>query len=178
MLAGAVLVVTEPADGDLRAAAEALLQRLLVEVTGDRQPVVRRCPRCGGPHGRPELPGLPLHASLSRTPGRVAAAVSGAGPVGVDVETVERTGFDGFAAVALAPGERAADLPARARAWTRKEAVLKAAGTGLRVDPRTVDVRDDRLVDPWPARLVDVPVPAGTACAAAVLTDGPVRWVL
>jgi phosphopantetheinyl transferase (holo-ACP synthase) len=67
--------------------------------------------------------------------------------------------------VALAPGEVSADP---ARTWVRKEAVLKAAGTGLSVDPREVDVTHDALGSPWPGVVVDVPV-ADFACAAAVL---------
>ncbi|MCY7364679.1 MAG: 4'-phosphopantetheinyl transferase superfamily protein [Frankiaceae bacterium] len=73
-----------------------------------------------------------------------AVAVSAAGPVGVDIEQVSGTAFDGFAEVALAPPERDGTPTERARAWTRKEADLKARGTGLTVDPRTV-VRRDRV---------------------------------
>ena len=78
-----------------------------------------------------------LHVSLSRTRDLVAVAVSTDAPVGVDVERVADTGFEGFDAVATHPTEQTRDLDDRARAvsWVREEAALKALGTGLLVDP-------------------------------------------
>ena len=106
----------------------------------------RICPVCGGPHGRPTVSGHPrLHLSLTRTTALVAVAVTTAGPVGIDIEEVAAAAFDGFEEVALHPGERqsAGRLTGRgdrtnATAWVRKEAALKALGTGLRTDPATV----------------------------------------
>ncbi|MDY7555459.1 hypothetical protein [Cryobacterium sp. 10C3] len=60
--------------------------------------VCRRCPHCGSAeHGVPSLaavtsgsaPHPTVHLSLSRASGHVAVAVSFAGPVGVDVESVD-----------------------------------------------------------------------------------------
>ena len=110
------------------------------------------CHRCGGPHGRPRLVSRArepsLHLSLAHAGARVVAAVSTAGPVGVDVDVEAATGFAGFDAVALAATESAAvaRMPSRRRpaarvtAWVRKEAVLKATGDGLRVPPGDVVV--------------------------------------
>jgi 4'-phosphopantetheinyl transferase len=157
---------------DLRASAHALLRLVLSELTG-AEPAAHRfslhCAACGGAHGKPVLEHPSLHVSLTATGPVVAVAISGAGPVGVDAEQLDRVAFAGFADVALGPGERARDAAARARAWTRKEAVLKAAGVGLTVDPREVDVSRAPVSWPVPTTVLDVPSPYGTACSAAVL---------
>jgi 4'-phosphopantetheinyl transferase len=119
-----------------------------------------------------------LHVSLTATASVVAVAVSRAGPVGVDAEQVDRAAFAGFSSVALGPGEHTADAVAAARAWARKEAVLKATGYGLALDPREVDVSRSAVSWPVPATVVDVPSPAGTACAAALLGPGRVELEL
>ncbi|MCR5562471.1 MAG: 4'-phosphopantetheinyl transferase superfamily protein, partial [Desulfovibrio sp.] len=97
--------------------------------------------------GKPYCPGIPgFHYNLSHA-GRFAACVTAAVPVGIDVEPfgleddypLER---------ALTPHETAwleaegrGERPERfARLWTRKEAYLKAIGTGLAVSPAGVDV--------------------------------------
>lgn len=157
---------------DAAASAHALLRCVLTELTGiapSAHAFTRCCAICSGPHGKPELTSAPLHTSLSYTPVGVAVAVTATAPVGVDVESICATDFAGFADVALAPGESARTLPDRARAWTRKEALLKATGTGLAVDPRTVDVRGRTTTTPLAAQLYDVPAPTGSACAVAVL---------
>lgn len=95
-------------------------------------------------NGRPRLD-LPLDFSLSHGGDWVACAVSTAGPVGVDVESVEpgvdASGFQLY----LNERERAwAGCDARrfAAVWTLKEAVAKAAGSeGLAALPR-IDARD------------------------------------
>jgi 4'-phosphopantetheinyl transferase len=158
---------------DLRASAHALLRLVLTGLTGteprDHRLAVR-CRTCGeAAHGKPVLEHPVLHVSLSASRTAVAVAVSGAAPVGVDVEQVDLAAFDGFTGVVLGAGEQADDAAARARAWTRKEAVLKATGHGLAVDPREVDVSRDQVHRPERAELLDVPSPAGTACSAAVL---------
>jgi 4'-phosphopantetheinyl transferase len=151
--------------------AHALLRRVLSELSGTPPAdhvLTRTCATCGGPHGKPVLDHPTLHVSLSSAGDLAVVAVTAAGPVGVDVERIAATDFEGFDGVALGAGEQARTPRERARAWTRKEAVLKATGTGLATDPRTVDVRSDRVLG---AHLLDVPAPAGLACAVAVLCD-------
>ncbi len=175
-----------PADRARFLVARVLLKQLVGELS-DVDPVSVRlsydCQQCGEPHGKPGVatpfatPGWQV--SIAHAGRRVAVAATRVGAVGVDVEPVDGVRFEGFDAVALSDRESAAlaHLPpaarnqARATAWVRKEAVLKATGLGLARDPATVD-----LADLGPARTVlDLAVGDGYAAAVAVLTDGPVR---
>ncbi|MHA7143423.1 4'-phosphopantetheinyl transferase family protein [Arthrobacter sp. TmT3-37] len=131
------------------------------------------CPRCtpagGSDHGRPGylLDGerLPVALSLSRA-GQVillagldlrGSVRDPSAGIGVDLERVADVGFDGFDDVALTPAERCSlrglSVPrraaARARLWSRKEALVKALGTGFADRaPDEVDVlMDDRITD-------------------------------
>ncbi len=152
------------------------------------------CPDCGtGPdldHGRPgyRLGQAPagLGLSLSRSHGWALLAVGPAAPVrpdgvaiGVDLEHSAGVMFPGFDDVALTPAERqllAALAPDQATlwrtaAWARKEAILKARGTGLRVEPASVEayaeLRDGKIVVDLDT--VALGLPAGFAAALAVL---------
>jgi 4'-phosphopantetheinyl transferase len=114
----------------------------------DEVPIEAACPDCGGPHGRPVVGAPGLHLSITRAGPVVAVAVSTSGPVGVDIEAVADVARYDIAALACAPAEGAAlaALPpderptALARAWVRKEAVVKALGAGLRLDAAAVVV--------------------------------------
>ena len=82
------------------------------------------------PRSRPTLD-LPLQWSLSHCDGRIVAAVSTRGPVGVDVEALGALQANDFR-LYLNAAERAwaGRSPRRfCSVWTRKEAVAKAAGT-------------------------------------------------
>jgi 4'-phosphopantetheinyl transferase len=106
----------------------------------------RSCAGCGSSeHGKPSVGGVAL--SMSRSHGTVMAASAPAGTsLGADVEQVPAAVFAGFDAFALAPGERpgsdhtSAEVmdAGRIRLWVAKEAVLKAAGIGLAMDPSAV----------------------------------------
>ncbi|WP_346925639.1 4'-phosphopantetheinyl transferase superfamily protein [uncultured Arthrobacter sp.] len=99
--------------------------------------------------------------------------------VGVDLEHGAGVGFPGFDDVALTPAERQLlaalapeeAMPWRAAAWARKEALLKARGTGLRVDPASVEA----FAEPADGTvLIDLDtdalgLPAGFAAALAVV---------
>lgn len=104
------------------------------------------------PKGRPFLaphqqPPHPVHLSLSHTAGRVAVALSGVAPIGVDIEPLGRLEEDptGFAHRHFHPGE-AAEIAAASRheaprlaisLWCLKEALGKATGEGLRLSARS-----------------------------------------
>ncbi|MCH7226405.1 4'-phosphopantetheinyl transferase family protein [Haloferula sp. A504] len=111
----------------------------------------RILPWLEGPGGKPRVdqPGLEFNLSHSET--LAALVVSDAGPVGVDLEPLDRAPTlleceDSF----CHPAERAelpVDTGSRAIAllhlWTAKEALLKAVGTGLQFPPTELIVRDD-----------------------------------
>ena len=126
-----------------------------------------------GKHGKPELAGGELHFNLSHSGGVGLVAVSRERPVGVDVERIEARrdvlalaeralGAEGAAAVHAAPdADRSAVFH---RAWARREAVAKCAGTGLSTPP------------PDAARqVIDLEVGHGYAAALAVAGAAPVR---
>jgi 4'-phosphopantetheinyl transferase len=107
------------------------------------------CRHCGGAHGslfvdQPANSGVTV--SLSRAPGLEIAVASHLGPIGIDVESVGRMLRAPVDSVALHPLEIDAlaqlDPGARDRArtvqWTRKEALLKATGFGLRIAPDSI----------------------------------------
>ena len=155
-----------------------LLDDVLRDVLGTLPRIGRACPDCERPHGKPVLDHPTHHVSTSQSHGLAVVAVCDDGPVGVDVEHLDATRFAGFEDVALGPDEAAHDLRERAVLWTRKEAVLKATGEGLRTDPRTVAVGDPAIPasrEPCRgAQLVDVGVPLPWVCAAAVLCSSSV----
>ena len=89
------------------------------------------------PRSRPTLD-LPVHFSLAHCDGRVVCALSTDVLVGVDVEAFGALTADEFS-LYLSAAERAwAGRSARRfySVWTRKEAVAKAAGSGLPALPR------------------------------------------
>ncbi|MFD1660300.1 4'-phosphopantetheinyl transferase family protein [Streptomyces caeni] len=133
-----------PRDGALYACTHLVLRRLLGAYLGvaprDLTFVRDPCPGCGGPHGRPAVVhhGPPLHFSLGHSHGMALIGVA-ATVLGVDVQRLPREETVATVSEALHPDERAelaACPPARrpsafGQLWTRKEAYLKALGTGL-----------------------------------------------
>jgi len=106
------------------------------------------------PAGKPRLakPHQGLHFNLSHSPNLAAVIVSGDGPVGIDLEPLDRAASlpecrDEF----CHPDEIARlpeDPPALGRAlleiWVAKEALLKALGTGLGFPPRQLQIVGDQ----------------------------------
>jgi 4'-phosphopantetheinyl transferase len=151
----------------------ALAKTALARYTGQRPADVRfdrACSQCGEPHGKPVIEGGGIGHSVAHSGDLVAVAVARV-PVGVDVEQLDRRpnpmGGDGgpeaLARLVLSAAEQAvlAAVPpaGRARAflvaWTRKEAVTKATGDGLRAAFSDVVV----AADAGPPRLVSWPYP-------------------
>ncbi|MBT5455802.1 MAG: 4'-phosphopantetheinyl transferase superfamily protein, partial [Rhodospirillaceae bacterium] len=82
----------------------------------------------------------PLHFNLSHSDEAMLLAVSGVSAMGIDVEAIKplddivqvaRRFFEPTETAALLALPEADQLSAFYRCWTRKEAVLKAVGTGL-----------------------------------------------
>jgi hypothetical protein len=94
------------------ATAEPLVRLIVAELLGrDPGPLHHRCPHCGSvEHGVPYVD-APVQLSVAHATGLTVVAVSLDGPVGVDVEWE-------------------ADL-----SWVRAEAVAKANGLGIVVEP-------------------------------------------
>jgi 4'-phosphopantetheinyl transferase len=125
-----------------------------------------------------------VHFSLSHGGDLVLVGIAGT-PVGVDVEALPEEQVAADLSTRLHPAEQreiaAAEQPrlAFARVWTRKEAYLKGIGTGLSRG-LTADYLGGTGLASLPAgwSVLDVPVPAGYAGAAAVSGPAPDTRVL
>jgi 4'-phosphopantetheinyl transferase len=164
-----------PADVARYLAAHALTRIVLGECLGKAPSalVIDRTCRCGAQHGKPTLVGGGPGFSLSHAGDVVGVAVLDGGVVGLDVEAVRP--MSDLAATARhvgAPAEPAAFF----RAWTRKEALLKATGDGLS-SPMAAIVLDSDGVRCWtgegaptgPVWLRDLHAPDGSPAAVAGL---------
>jgi 4'-phosphopantetheinyl transferase len=196
-----------PEDRERFLAGCALAKAALARYTGQRPADVRfdrTCGQCGQPHGKPVLaadsarPGGPGRGGIAHSvahSGDLVVVAVAAAPVGVDVEQLDgrRRPLGGhgdpeaLAELVLSRAERAAlaAVPAdgRARAflvaWTRKEAVTKATGDGLRAAFSDVVVAADAgspRVASWPyprppaeVSLLDLEAAAGYVAALAVI---------
>jgi 4'-phosphopantetheinyl transferase len=141
-------------------------------------------------YGKPTIAGSDAHFSVSTSGDCCLVAVSGRGPIGVDVEAVvPLPELDDLVASRFAPAEAAAivRLPRESRlrafynCWTRKEACLKATGVGLAegLDRVAVTVDDERPTivsldgdDPAAWRLAAVDAGPGLVGAVAVRAAG------
>lgn len=133
-------------------------------------------------HGWALLAAGPVGPAGAAGPAGAGCSVRPAGAagvaIGVDLEHSSGVLFPGFDDVALTPAERqllAALAPEQATlwrtaAWARKEALLKARGTGLRIEPSSVEAyaerRDGKIVVDLDT--VALGLPAGFAAALAV----------
>lgn len=167
----------DPMDALRCLAAEALFRQSAKELHDLDPPQLATT---AGPQGKPCLldhPGLQFNLSHA---GRWVLCAWDDRPVGVDVE-VARPLRPGLAQAVLAPeewrshqtlpeGQRAA---AFFRLWTLKESLLKAAGIGLRQDPRSLRIGCDHQpgsgAPPAPSgcawHLLPLPLPAGAWAA-------------
>ena len=173
------------ADRDRFVLATALLRTTVTRQTGGdpaELEVNRSCERCGAQHGRPRLPGTGLAASISHSGDVVAVALTAGLPVGVDVEAISARDYEALVPRVCTAAERqfvrtAEDFFAY---WTKKEAVLKAIGTGLRTPMTAVAVTPPgaapEVTGVEPCQLATIAAGAGYAAAVAVLTASPVTF--
>ncbi|MCB5165492.1 4'-phosphopantetheinyl transferase superfamily protein [Streptomyces bambusae] len=163
-----------------------VLARIVLGERLDRDPAAlefdRTCRHCGDrSHGKPVVgtAGAGLDFSVSHTGGLAVVAVSDR-PVGVDVEDTTAGAQPPAAALTERERETCPGYAGFARLWTRKEAVLKAAGKGLAVHPGRIELRGTTLLAlpeelgrPEDYALFDLPLPAPYVGALAVLGPGP-----
>ncbi|QYN23309.1 4'-phosphopantetheinyl transferase superfamily protein [Amycolatopsis sp. DSM 110486] len=147
------------------------------------------CEDCGKPHGRPRVPGSDLTLSISHSGQLIGVAATDGVPVGLDVETSSRRADKSLIEYALSPAEQqaVAELPEASRSaaffvyWTRKEAVMKATGKGLKIPlqsitfspydaPAELVSSGDPALDPARTRLADLKAAEGHRAAVAALT--------
>jgi len=107
------------------------------------------CVRCGGQHGKPTAAvagasTAPLAVDISHADGVTVAGASFATALGIDIEADRDEVPEGLS---LLDPSVFTGPTAHVRDWTRVEAVLKADGRGLTVDPGSVrlDRSGDRL---------------------------------
>ncbi len=129
--------------------ARSALRKILGRELGIAPTTVRFC---YGQHGKPRLENLPEQPAfnLSRSDGQALIAVGGGYPLGIDIELCKPIAeLSAIASSHFTEAERllieGADsemlgLAAFYRIWNRKEAVLKALGTGLSLQPKQVSV--------------------------------------
>ncbi|WP_125131419.1 chemotaxis protein CheY [Microbacterium sp. 10M-3C3] len=134
--------------------------------------VVSVCSRCGGDHGRPVLRGGGPALSIAYAGGYAVVAVAAeASAVGIDAEP-ERSDDLNL--------DRVLRAGAGLRDWVRVEAVLKADGRALRIDPGAVRITEEE--DRWCARFPrragsitgwDAAGPPGMLVSVAVIPRSP-----
>jgi 4'-phosphopantetheinyl transferase len=159
-----------------------LVRRVLAErfsLPAAKVALDRTCPECGKPHGKVRAAGVEL--SVTHSGDLVGVAVAER-PVGLDVEKIDLgVDVDAVARVAFTDAEVRAlggyDGIAKARAfttyWTRKEAVVKATGEGLRGDlraERRVEMRGEWRVAEGDVQVRDLEVGAEHCAALAVIS--------
>ncbi|MDO5619439.1 4'-phosphopantetheinyl transferase family protein [Kocuria sp.] len=164
------------------------LSALASEITGlTNLHLTHACASCGSSqHGRPvvrggadgvtaSLPGVSL--SRPRVGDQGVVAVCTGAQVGIDLEATGAASFPGFDSVAPHPQEHCHNDDDRTRLWVRKEALLKAHGTGLVTDPRSVHLSPSGAVLEGPAgTVIDVDLRPDWCCSVAITPAvGPER---
>ncbi|MEX2587833.1 MAG: 4'-phosphopantetheinyl transferase superfamily protein [Actinomycetota bacterium] len=160
--------------------------------------ICRDCPDCGKPHGKPRLASgdSDLEFSVSHAGDRIVVAHTRGSALGVDVVSLDADiDVDRAAGLIAHPSEMeelgkmygAQKRLALLAAWNRKEAILKALGTGLRVSPDQIAVSGaphSRQLVSWPKELpVDqslslVDLDAGPGHIACLAVAGPCRRIV
>jgi 4'-phosphopantetheinyl transferase len=123
-------------------ASHTALRVVLAQVTGE---AARELTFEEGPFGKPRLPGSGRpHFNMSHSAGWALIGVCADAPIGVDIEVPRpMSDLEALAQRNFTPAEfeallavaQARRLEAFLRGWTRKEACLKAVGSGLSIEP-------------------------------------------
>jgi 4'-phosphopantetheinyl transferase len=143
--------------------------------------------------GKPELVPRSLAFNFTNCKDSAILAISSQGDIGVDMDESHESLASMPSSTWLSCAERRAirgisdptvRQAALLRCWVRKEAVLKALGTGLLSSPTSVSVLESNVADFASSRgfrrfwIYDMPVPH-SACWSAFAADFPVsriRW--
>jgi 4'-phosphopantetheinyl transferase len=154
-----------------------LLRELVFRLTGHPSREIRidrRCPHCGAQHGRPRVEGIPLNLSVSHSGGHVVViATETPAEVGIDIEAV---GPEIHLADRLSTSGTALPGVLDLQDWVRKEAVLKALGVGLAIEPEYVRFEDRgnrRVVSSCPGVNTEL-----THIEVEDLTEQPDEWAI
>jgi 4'-phosphopantetheinyl transferase len=123
-------------------ASHTALRQLLARATGQS---ARALAFVEGPFGKPRLPGEGLpHFNMSHSGEWALIGVCADAPIGVDIEvprdmsdleSLAQRNFSAAEFEAMLAVDPARRLQAFLRCWTRKEACLKAVGSGLSIEP-------------------------------------------
>jgi 4'-phosphopantetheinyl transferase len=158
-----------------------LLRRLLAQQTGVPPEAINyETNRCGKPRLAPAGHGVQLHFNASHSGSAYAVALWRQSPVGIDIEAMKRRVDHGhLLAAAAREHERATILAGPAhdlgrlamRLWVVKEALLKAAGTGLQTDPRSIDCPAEVFSGNDVSLETSFTTPEGTFCARLAVTE-------
>lgn len=139
-----ILRCRAPADRARSALAQAALRTALARTLGIPPAAIDLARDA---HGKPTLPGAPLHLSISHS-GDFAVCALDSHPLGVDVERMRQRDVQRLAMGCFSARENAqiAASPSAKRAfyrlWTQKESTVKTLGTGL-CDLRNVEIVAD-----------------------------------
>lgn len=131
-----------PHDARRYRASHTALRRLLAQATGEP---AQSLTFVEGPFGKPRLPGRGRpHFNMSHSAGWALIGLCADAPIGVDIEVPrDMSELESLARRNFSPAEFEAmqkvalelRLLAFLRCWTRKEACLKALGSGLSIEP-------------------------------------------
>jgi 4'-phosphopantetheinyl transferase len=167
-------------------ASHAILRAVLASALGVAQ---SRLALTADKNGKPRLAGDPILFNMARSGAVLLIGLSDAREIGVDVELVRDVPLRADLARSHLSRREHAALQAEGsprlsetflQVWTRKEACVKAAGLGLAMPLRNVDVGlaadlASRVVEfrsghtRWAMRVASLPMPRGVVAAAAVI---------
>lgn len=163
-------------DRDRYIRGRAFLRRRLADVTSYGAEAV---PLIDGPWGKPALRCGAVAFNLSHSGPLAVLAISRSGPVGIDVERIDRTvDVDRLSENCFLPAEcavlNALEPEARQRRffafWTAKEAVMKRTGQGMSLPPLEIALQ---LEQGWPVAGLPIGAsdagPAGSGAAVALI---------